>query len=395
MSSPRFSRLPVWLPVLAGLLLIVLAIAAAQRPSAAPAPLPTPTRTPEPLRPTPTPTPTGAPAPTATPAATATAAATVPPAPTTPGAGALIETADFQRFGVSGTFDNLWPVYEAGLPFAQFMTWGFNSDRPLPPGVTFWQMIRTSQRGFKQEWAPVLRAARANPGSIWIIGNEPDVRWQDNVTPEKYAELYHEAVQRLRAADPTARIAPAGVAQATPLRLAYLDAVLRTYRERYGEPLPADVWTLHTYILREERDSWGVDIPPGLDAQTGELYEIADHDDVAIFRQQIERFREWMAANGYQDRPLAITEFGILLPNDYGFPPERVAEFMVETLDAMLTMRGPAGMPADNGRFVQYWFWYSVEDLPDYYPTGDLFKLETGRLTLLGETWRDYLLRAR
>ena len=35
-------------------------------------------------------------------------------------------------------------------------------------------------------------------------------------------------------------------------------------------------------------DSWGVDIPPGMDADTGTLYEVDDHDDMVEVGTQIE-----------------------------------------------------------------------------------------------------------
>ncbi len=60
-----------------------------------------------------------------------------------------------------------------------------------------------------------------------------------------------------------------------------------------------DVWNVHNFVLREERDSWGVDIPPGMEDRAGVLREIADHDSLAIFRQQIVEFRRWMKAHGY------------------------------------------------------------------------------------------------
>ena len=69
---------------------------------------------------------------------------------------------------------------------------------------------------------------------------------------------------------------------------------------------------------------------------------------------------------------LAVTEFGILHPSDYGFPPEVVAEFMVDTFDFFMTAANDTGYPADDYRLVQWWFWYSVFDSGDF-PTGNLY----------------------
>ena len=163
--------------------------------------------------------------------------------------------------------------------------------------------------------------AAANPGALWLIGNEPDVKWQDNVEPGTYADLYHQAYVAIKGADPEAQVAAGGVTQPTPLRLRYVQQVLRAYEKRFGVERPVDACHVHGFILREERGSWGVDIPPGLPDEQGKLYGIEDSDDLAVFRRQIAGFRGWMAERGYQDRPLIVSEYGILMPEEYGFPP--------------------------------------------------------------------------
>jgi len=234
----------------------------------------------------------------------------------------------------------------------------------------------------------------AQPGTVWEIGNEPDVIWQSNSTPEQYARVYHELYTLIKSADPTARVAAGAVSQPTPLRLLYLDLVLETYQNLYGEPMPVDIWAVHNAILREERGSWGVDIPPGIGANTGRLYEIEDNDRLDIFQQQLVDFRVWMRDRGYRDRPLYLTEFSILMPADYGFPPERVVAFMTGAFDWMLSAAdGGLGCPADGNRLVQRWAWYSVADLdaPDHYPTGNLFDPETKAMTAVGRAFADYI----
>jgi hypothetical protein len=258
-------------------------------------------------------------------------------------------------------------------------------------------MIRVSEAGIRQDWEEVALVIEANPGSVWIIGNEPDILWQDNTTAERYAEIYETAYSFIKERDPSALIAVAGVGQPTPLRLAYLDTVLATYEQSYGRPMPVDIWTIHNFILREERDSWGVGIPPGMTQETGQpidqgiLYEIADHNDQVIFQQNLYTFRQWMAERGYRDRPLAVTEFGILMPSDFGFPPPVVAEFMTGTFDFLVQAADDTiGYPADDNRLVQWAFWYSVYD-PQDFPTGNLYDPETNELTTLGELYANYI----
>jgi hypothetical protein len=350
------------------------------------------TRTPSPLLPTSQPI-IPSPEPDPQPTETTVLLTITPESPTAPCSPEFC----IPRFGASGRIEHIAAAHEASLPFGVYFNWEMQLD-PIPAGsAEFWQMIRVSQNGIRQEWAAIAPVIEANPGSVWIIGNEPDIIWQDNTTAEKYAELYHDAYTFIKEADSTAHIAVAGVGQPSPLRLAYLDVVLETYEQSYGTSMPVDIWTIHNFILREERDSWGVGIPPGFIQESGEpvnegiLYEISDHNDLAVFRQNLFNFRQWMADRGYRDRPLAVTEFGILMPSDFGFPPPVVAEFLTGTLDFLVQATDDTiGYPADENRLVQWAFWYSVYD-PLEFPTGNLYEPETGQLTALGEIYTDYI----
>ena len=243
--------------------------------------------------------------------------------------------------------------------------------------------------------APSVAAlARARPGMLWLIGNEPDVKWQGNVDAATYARLYHEAYVAIKGADPTAQVSIGSISQPTPLRLRYLDAVLASYAEQFGRPAPVEVWNIHNYMLREEKGSWGVDIPPGMTDQSGRLYEIDDSGNLTLFRQQVVDFRRWMFDHDYQDRPLLITEFGIPMPADYGFPTERVIAFWTGTFDYFRTASDPTlGLPADQNRLVQAWCWFSLAETG--YMTGNIFDPPTRAITPLGQAWMAYAARMR
>jgi hypothetical protein len=288
--------------------------------------------------------------------------------------------------GVAGSIAD-YPVERLGIGW--YLDWRVQVAPPRPGGIDFWQMVRLSGEGYAPDAATIRAAAVANPGSTWLIGNEPDVRWQDGVTPERYAEAYGELYHLLKEADPTCRVAIGGVSQPTPLRLAYLDRALEAYRASYGQTMPVDVWNVHGFLLREERDSWGVDIPPGFTERTGVLYEIEEHDDLEAFRAQILAFRRWMAARGQRDRPLVVSEYGILMPADFGFDQERVRAFMVGTFDYFLTARDEqVGYAGDGNRLVQWWAWYSLADT--MYPTGNLFDPATRAVSPLGLAFAQY-----
>ena len=128
---------------------------------------------------------------------------------------------------------------------------------------------------------------QANPGSVWILGNEIDRRGQSETMPDKYAEAYHDTYQFIKGIDPTARIASGSIVEPTPLRLEYLDKILRYYRAKYGTPMPIDVWNIHMYILPELVGSWGAEVPTGSTVNQGRLYTAADNVNLNIFKSLI------------------------------------------------------------------------------------------------------------
>jgi hypothetical protein len=294
------------------------------------------------------------------------------------------------RWGIGVAIGPITRYNIDGLRLGWYLDWRVNRE-PLKPGnIEYAQMIRVKKGVLNPDVNGIAEVARANPGSLWMIGNEPDVKWQDNVDATTYASLYYQAYAVIKSADPTAQVAIGGVSQPTSLRLRYLDAVLAVYQERFGAPMPIDVWNVHNFILREERGSWGVDIPPGMPDDRGVLYEIDDSGNLQAFRQQIVNFRRWMSQRGYGGHPLIVSEYGIPMPEDYGFPPERVAAFLTETFDFFLTAADPAlGDPTDGYRLVQRWCWYSLDDTE--YRTGDLFVPEDAEMTELGKRWQEYV----
>ena len=219
-----------------------------------------------------------------------------------------LQAAESWRFGIGipggGKLATWLPRMGAGW----WLGWSVLQLDALPADSEHWQMVRLGQGGTRPPVDQVAQIAGTAPGQVWIIGNEPDVELQDRVTPSCYAHLYHELYTAVKEADPSAQIAVAGVAQGTPLRLDYLDAILEAYQVQYRASLPVDIWMLHGFVLQEHRNEWGVGIPPGLAADTGLLYGVQEHDDLAVFQRHIIAFREWMAKRGYRDRPLVITE---------------------------------------------------------------------------------------
>ena len=105
----------------------------------------------------------------------------------------------------------------------------------------------------------VLAFARANPGRLYIDGDEPD---QFCTTPYDYAGIYHDFVAGVRSADPTARVSPAGFAEpnyhccpppgdepciSTMHSIGYADQFYNAYIQRYGVAPPVNEWRFHDF----------------------------------------------------------------------------------------------------------------------------------------------------
>jgi hypothetical protein len=301
-----------------------------------------------------------------------------------------------QRFGVGVNLQE-GPIEDydvSQLHAGWYVDWGTRLAPSRPAGMEYVQMIRVSGGTYSPDLATLGTIADNNPGSLWLIGNEPDCIWQDNSLPSEYAAVYHELYSFIKSRDSSAEIAIGGIVQPTPLRLEYLDMVLDAYQSLYGEPMPVDVWNIHNMILREERGSWGCDIPPGIDADQGMLYDVQDNDDVEIFQQQIVAFRQWMEEKGERNKPLVVSEYGVLMPEVYGFDYVRVKTFMYASFGYFTTATNDSlGYPADENRLVQRWAWYSLndDDFEGWPSCHHLFDPETRQITQLGLDYGNYI----
>ena len=303
--------------------------------------------------------------------------------------------------GVNRTYGMAADYAVAQLGAGWYVDWGTQLAPAYPAGMDYMQMVRVSGDAFSPDLDVLSAAARANPGMTWIIGNEPDSIWQDRSTPEQYARVYHQLYTTLKGIDPTARVAIGGIVQVTPLRLQWLDAMRDAYQSLYGQPFPTDLWNIHTFVLQEKScavyplDCWGAEIPPGVQANSGvtEGWGLDEHDRLDLVAGQIVRFREWMRDHGERDKELIISEYGILMPDSFGYDAQRVQAFMLGTFDLFMNATDPnLGCPADGNRLVQRWAWYSLNDkrFEGYTSHSHLFDPATKALTLLGAAYRDY-----
>ena len=300
------------------------------------------------------------------------------------------------RVGINGT-PGSYPIKPLRLGW--YLDYSAGGHSIANAGLEYYPMLRLEQTNsgynfsFEHDHDPIateaqLRASVAmRPGSYWFIGNEPDRKqYQDDIEPQVYAQAYHDLYHIIKSEDPTAKIVAGAIVQPTPVRLQYLDMVLAHYQSQYGTSMPVDVWAFHNFVLNEANCShyedqvnspgeleaicWGADIPPGVDATDGLRIDVQDNDDFELFKQQVVRFREWMAANDYRNTPAFLSEFGVLMPPGRfkpDFDSARVNDFMNKTFDYLLNTTDPnIGYPADNNRLVQRFAWYSIEDKTDH-----------------------------
>jgi hypothetical protein len=306
----------------------------------------------------------------------------------------------FCRLGV-GAGSDIAAYQVNSLMLGWYLDWGA-TNWARPGGIKFLPTIRLSQVGgsgytYSPNGSALLALIDAHLGALWLVGNEPDRRYfQDSVTADIYARAYREIYYVIKGRDPTALVSAGGIVEPTPLRLQYLDLVLQSYQTLYGAAMPVDVWNIHNYILPERNcnyypdNCWGADVPTGIDVPKGKEYTVDDNGNLTIFKQHVEAFRQWMADRGYQDQPLIITEMGIQMWEDYGFPPARVNAFMNDTFDYLRTMTSAVGYRYDNYRLVQRWAWYSVSDNNF---NGWLFDPNTRARTVFGDNFAAYASR--
>lgn len=285
------------------------------------------------------------------------------------------------RFGLGviyGTMKNQRLMQQVGADW--YINW--TAEPEFDSDAVFWPMLRVRPDGTYIPTGDSLRkAVKKSPDAVWIIGNEPDIAEQDNVSPLAFAIAFHDARQEILQWDDSARFAIGAVGRVSPLRLAYLDITLGIYRQRYGQDMPIDVWTIHHYLLPEQKNAWGVGIPKTLPAAYGDLLMWEHHNNTQFFMQGIETFRQWMKVRGFQNSPLMVTEFGLLLP---GFPAvvylEKTVSYLLYAQDKTI------GYPADDGHLVQGFGWFALRD--PVFRTGTLVHLYTSTLTPAGERWR-------
>ncbi len=307
----------------------------------------------------------------------------------------------------------------ASLGVASYLDWGAVTNPSLPSGVEYIRVLRLRDDWYPQTLASLPAWVQANPGGVWIVGDEPDTTFnnQDALLPEVYADRYYQLSQIIRRLDRTAQIGFGPIVQPTPIRIRYLQRAWDRLAADAGGYAAAsslvDFWAIHSFILNEATslsNYWGTSIPPGFEDDYADAFiiDLANHPEqlsytysIDIFQSRIIAFRAWLASIGERNKPLWITEYGSLMPpvDPPGYLVWKVSDadtatYMQQTFNFMLGASDPnTGMPADGDQLVQRWFWFSLNEHrylyggtlynPDYPAYGD-------PITLVGQDFIAY-----
>ncbi len=303
------------------------------------------------------------------------------------------------------------------LGVGSYLDWGRYRSISVPASINYNRVLRLSDAEFTNTLNGLDALIPSNKGVVWIIGNEPDseVTYQDHVSAQVYAERYYAIATRIRLLDSTAKLGFGAVIEPTAIRMHYLSLALDRLTQLAGSKPAAlaliDVYTIHAFILNEQpiydpatgkNVSWGAGVPIGYDANTwpapyvidlgnGEVTKV---HDITIFENRIVAFRQWMQSLGDQNKPLWVTEYGVLFPSvDIGFEIISEADtiaFMEASFDYMLGTKDPnLGYSLDQNRLVQQWVWYSLNDYLTHFG-GSLYNPLNHQMTDLGKHFMNY-----
>jgi hypothetical protein len=163
----------------------------------------------------------------------------------------VLPTAPVAR-STAATFDRYFLAWSQGHSATPIQTQNFSLDARQERQWGWW--ADEAVRSF----------ARANPGRLYIVGDEPD---QYCMAPSEYAQMYHDFVAGVREVDPTAQFSPAGFAEPnykccplpddTPWSCWYekhsngfAEQFYAAYVARYGVAPTVHEWRFHDFGLR-------------------------------------------------------------------------------------------------------------------------------------------------
>jgi hypothetical protein len=247
------------------------------------------------------------------------------------------------------------------VPFNRFFIAWSQDDVSSPIQTQLFALDTRQDRQYSPFVAngSVLSFASANPGRLYFNGDEPD---QYCLAPEDYAVMYHDFVEAVRGADPTARVSPAGFAEPNdrccpvptgeegycPERfsnhsIGYAEKFYNAFVQRYGVAPRVDEWRFHDF---------GIFSPKG---------------DVNAWWSRIDKYAAWSVAHGAN---MVLGAWGF---NAWDEPVPVVQEHMKQAMGLILNDSRING--------AVYWSYQTWEH--SRYPLAT----DEGSLTFAGQTF--------
>ena len=200
----------------------------------------------------------------------------------------------------------------------------------------------------------IAALARTRPGHWWILGNEPNDPNQDNLAAPEYARWFVRTAAVIRAADPSAGILSAGIADADRIPAQAFIAATIAWS---GASPDLDGWNIHNYLL---------DGP--------------DPYDSARFQARILAFHDWMVGAGQAGKPLLLGEWGVLYGRGCCSRPLDLASRGLAYMDRTADWLESSGL-------VTAWAWFTLRS-GDRQFNGDLLQPATPALSAFGDRYR-------
>jgi hypothetical protein len=208
----------------------------------------------------------------------------------------------------------------------------------------------------------------------WLVFNECEVIGQCERTPASQAVVYHEALSRILAVDPGAKLIIGG-STAHECGLNWMTNFVQAYRLLYNQDPPRAGWHFHIYpevapYNPYTGEPWHVGEPcPASWQGTNVTYTVGITDYI----RDAERVRRWWSLNGMPTDEIWVTETGCLGVYGGTYCPANMIGYLAEIATYLNT----------DGRWINRYAWYTDYD-PVFFQTWLMSDTASGTLTPLG-----------
>jgi hypothetical protein len=267
--------------------------------------------------------------------------------------------------------------------------------RDAPPGTNRVPFISVKPGRERLALDLIDLYATGAPGSSWYIGGEPNVDQQDGISPADYVIEFDYYVERIKSADPTARIIGpsilnwdftcSGGCGFSPSGEQWMREFIDSYALSHaGAVPPVDIWAIDTYPL-----TWD-DLPM---------------TNWQLVRDQMIGFRQFLEQEvpGHADTPIWVTEIashwaydsfefgpsGLVIPDGSVYRWDAMSGYLTGIFDWLSESGSAFG--------IDRWFLYrGYIDIQAHAMNGyaGIHLFESGEIgakpTVLGELYRQY-----